>query len=97
MLSIRHNCTYNVYAMHSIISSGSMEMEGVSPGNSSFLPSYNASRNVSVETNEQLRASSSLSSEEGGESSSGHNHRSLHIRSILKFKDCDSIDENRVK
>ncbi|XP_029167289.1 pleckstrin homology domain-containing family G member 5 isoform X2 [Nylanderia fulva] len=62
--------------------SGSMEMEGVSPGSSSFLPSYNPSRNVSVETNEQPRASSSLSSEEGGESSSGHNHRSIR-RSLL--------------
>lgn len=66
--------------MRSIIFSGSMEMEGASPGSSSFLPSYNPSRNVSVETNEQPRASSSLSSEEGGEPSSGHNHRSLHIR-----------------
>ncbi|XP_025269415.1 pleckstrin homology domain-containing family G member 5 isoform X3 [Camponotus floridanus] len=66
--------------------SGSMEMEGVSPGSSSFLPSYNPSRNVSVETNEQPRASSSLSSEEGGESSSGHNHRSLHIRRSLLGK-----------
>ncbi|KAL6432664.1 hypothetical protein ACFW04_006240 [Cataglyphis niger] len=65
--------------------SGSMEMEGVSPGSSSFLPSYNPSRNVSVETNEQPRASSSLSSEEGGESSSGHNHR-LHIRRSLLGK-----------
>lgn len=66
--------------------SGSMEMEGVSPGSSSFLPSYNPSRNVSVETNEQPRASSSLSSEEGGESSSGHNHRSFHIRRSLLGK-----------
>ncbi|XP_070154087.1 pleckstrin homology domain-containing family G member 5 isoform X6 [Polyergus mexicanus] len=65
--------------------SGSIEMEGVSPGSSSFLPSYNPSRNVSVETNEQPRASSSLSSEEGGESSSGHNHR-LHIRRSLLGK-----------
>ncbi|XP_017885532.1 pleckstrin homology domain-containing family G member 5 isoform X2 [Ceratina calcarata] len=57
--------------------SGSIEMEGVSPGNSTFLPSYNASRNVSVETSEPPRASS-VSSEEGGESS-GHNHRPLQI------------------
>ncbi|KAK9307367.1 hypothetical protein QLX08_002266 [Tetragonisca angustula] len=57
--------------------SGSIEMEGVSPGSSSFLPSYNASRNVSVETSEPPRASS-VSSEEGGESS-GHNHRPLQI------------------
>ncbi|XP_011865578.1 PREDICTED: pleckstrin homology domain-containing family G member 5 isoform X2 [Vollenhovia emeryi] len=66
--------------------SGSMEMEGASPGSSSFLPSYNPSRNVSVETNEQPRASSSLSSEEGGESSSGHNHRSMHVRRSLMSK-----------
>ncbi|XP_053996880.1 pleckstrin homology domain-containing family G member 5-like isoform X5 [Hylaeus anthracinus] len=58
-------------------SSGSIEMEGVSPGSSSFLPSYNQSRNVSVETTELPRASS-VSSEEGGESS-GHNHRPLQI------------------
>ncbi|XP_053986480.1 pleckstrin homology domain-containing family G member 5-like isoform X2 [Hylaeus volcanicus] len=57
--------------------SGSIEMEGVSPGSSSFLPSYNQSRNVSVETTELPRASS-VSSEEGGESS-GHNHRPLQI------------------
>ncbi|XP_017794302.1 PREDICTED: pleckstrin homology domain-containing family G member 5 isoform X3 [Habropoda laboriosa] len=57
--------------------SGSIEMEGVSPGSSSFLPSYNPSRNVSVETNEPPRASS-VSSEEGGEST-GHNHRPLQI------------------
>ncbi|XP_078039418.1 pleckstrin homology domain-containing family G member 5 isoform X2 [Augochlora pura] len=57
--------------------SGSIEMEGVSPGSSSFVPSYNPSRNVSVETSEVPRASS-LSSEEGGESS-GHNHRPLQI------------------
>ncbi|KAF3421981.1 hypothetical protein E2986_09834, partial [Frieseomelitta varia] len=57
--------------------SGSIEMEGVSPGSSSFLPSYNPSRNVSVETSEPPRASS-VSSEEGGESS-GHNHRPLQI------------------
>ncbi|XP_076180300.1 uncharacterized protein LOC143153205 isoform X4 [Ptiloglossa arizonensis] len=57
--------------------SGSIEMEGVSPGSSSFLPSYNPSRNVSVETTELPRASS-VSSEEGGESS-GHNHRPLQI------------------
>ncbi|XP_036148214.1 pleckstrin homology domain-containing family G member 5 isoform X2 [Monomorium pharaonis] len=66
--------------------SGSMEMEGASPGSSSFLPSYNPSRNVSVDTNEQPRASSSLSSEEGGESSSGHNHRSVHMRRSLMNK-----------
>ncbi|XP_011159080.1 pleckstrin homology domain-containing family G member 5 isoform X2 [Solenopsis invicta] len=66
--------------------SGSMEMEGASPGSSSFLPSYNPSRNVSVDTNEQPRASSSLSSEEGGESSSGHNHRSMHVRRSLMSK-----------
>nr|XP_034181809.1 pleckstrin homology domain-containing family G member 5-like isoform X3 [Osmia lignaria] len=59
------------------VSSGSIEMEGVSPGSSSFLPSYNPSRNVSVETSEPPRASS-VSSEEGGESS-GHNHRPLQI------------------
>lgn len=53
--------------------SGSIEMEGVSPGSSSFLPSYNPSRNVSVETSEPPRASS-VSSEEGGE-----NHRPLQI------------------
>ncbi|CAK9800487.1 Pleckstrin homology domain-containing family G member 5 [Anthophora quadrimaculata] len=58
-------------------SSGSIEMEGVSPGSSSFLPSYNPSRNVSVETSEPPRASS-VSSEEGGEST-GHNHRPLQI------------------
>lgn len=66
--------------------SGSMEMEGASPGSSSFLPSYNPSRNISVETNEQPRASSSLSSEEGGESSSGHNHRSMHVRRSMMSK-----------
>ncbi|XP_076625471.1 uncharacterized protein LOC143343937 isoform X3 [Colletes latitarsis] len=60
-------------------SSGSIEMEGMSPGSSSFLPSYNQSRNVSVETSELPRASS-VSSEEGGESS-GHNHRPLQISS----------------
>ncbi|XP_077273390.1 pleckstrin homology domain-containing family G member 5 isoform X3 [Temnothorax americanus] len=65
--------------------SGSMEMEA-SPGSSSFPPSYNPSRNVSVETNEQPRASSSLSSEEGGESTSGHNHRSMHVRRSLMSK-----------
>ncbi|XP_076396699.1 uncharacterized protein LOC100880938 isoform X2 [Megachile rotundata] len=59
------------------VSSGSIEMEGVSPGSSNFLPSYNPSRNVSVETSEPPRASS-VSSEEGGESS-GHNHRPLQI------------------
>ncbi|XP_076294728.1 uncharacterized protein LOC143215962 isoform X2 [Lasioglossum baleicum] len=57
--------------------SGSIEMEGVSPGSSSFVASYNPSRNVSVETSEAPRASS-VSSEEGGESS-GHNHRPLQI------------------
>ncbi|XP_076226443.1 uncharacterized protein LOC116429530 isoform X3 [Nomia melanderi] len=57
--------------------SGSIEMEGVSPGSSSFLPSYNPSRNVSVETSEMPHGSS-VSSEEGGESS-GHNHRPLQI------------------
>ncbi|XP_068984929.1 pleckstrin homology domain-containing family G member 5 isoform X2 [Bombus flavifrons] len=67
---------------HETPSSGSIEMEGVSPGSSSFLPSYNASRNVSVETSEPPRASS-VSSEEGGESS-GHNHRPLQI-SLNKF------------
>ncbi|XP_011148165.1 pleckstrin homology domain-containing family G member 5 isoform X2 [Harpegnathos saltator] len=65
--------------------SGSMEMEGVSPGSSSFLPSYNPSRNVSVDTNEPPRASS-VSSEEGGESGSGHNHRPLQIRRSLLSK-----------
>jgi len=70
-----------LYKIHHLyFFSGSMEMEGVSPGSSSFLPSYNPSRNVSVDTNDQLRASSSLSSEEGGESASSHNHRSLQIR-----------------
>ncbi|XP_076681883.1 pleckstrin homology domain-containing family G member 5 isoform X3 [Andrena cerasifolii] len=59
--------------------SGSIEMEGVSPGSSSFLPSYNPSRNISVETSEPPRASS-VSSEEGGETS-GHNHRPLQISS----------------
>lgn len=58
--------------------SGSIEMEGVSPGSSTFLPSYNPSRNISVETSEPPRASS-VSSEEGGDSS-GHNHRPLQIR-----------------
>ncbi|XP_061934237.1 pleckstrin homology domain-containing family G member 5 isoform X10 [Apis cerana] len=57
--------------------SGSIEMEGVSPGSSTFLPSYNPSRNISVETSEPPRASS-VSSEEGGDSS-GHNHRPLQI------------------
>ncbi|XP_015429523.1 PREDICTED: pleckstrin homology domain-containing family G member 5 [Dufourea novaeangliae] len=57
--------------------SGSIEMEGVSPGSSNFVPSYNPSRNVSVETNEPPRASS-VSSEEGGEPS-GHNHRPMQI------------------
>ncbi|KAG5333301.1 PKHG5 protein, partial [Acromyrmex heyeri] len=66
--------------------SGSMEMEGASPGSSNFLPSYNPSRNVSVDTNEQPRASSSLSSEEGGESSSGHNHRTMNMRRSLMNK-----------
>ncbi|KAG7197203.1 hypothetical protein KM043_007279 [Ampulex compressa] len=65
--------------------SGSMEMEGVSPGSSTFLPSYNASRNVSVDTNEPPRASS-VSSEEGGETGSGHNHRPLQIRRSLLSK-----------
>uniref|UniRef100_A0A0C9QY91 PLEKHG5_0 protein n=2 Tax=Fopius arisanus TaxID=64838 RepID=A0A0C9QY91_9HYME len=64
--------------------SGSMEMEGVSPGGSSFLPSYNASRNVSVDA--EPRASS-VSSEEGTEVGLGHNHRPLQIsnyrRSLL--------------
>ncbi|XP_076231941.1 pleckstrin homology domain-containing family G member 5 isoform X2 [Calliopsis andreniformis] len=64
--------------------SGSIEMEGVSPGSSSFLPSYNPSRNVSVDTNEPPRASS-VSSEEGGENS-GHNHRPLQIRRYLLSK-----------
>lgn len=61
--------------------SGSIEMEGVSPGSSTFLPSYNPSRNISVETSEPPRASS-VSSEEGGDSS-GHNHRPLQIRYLL--------------
>ncbi|XP_032684269.1 pleckstrin homology domain-containing family G member 5 isoform X3 [Odontomachus brunneus] len=65
--------------------SGSMEMEGVSPVSSSFVPSYNPSRNVSVDTNEPPRASS-VSSEEGGECSSGHNHRPLQIRRSLLSK-----------
>lgn len=59
--------------------SGSMEMEGASPGGSSYLPSYNQSRNVSVDTNEPPRASS-VSSEEGNETGSGHNQRHLQIR-----------------
>ncbi|XP_061934218.1 pleckstrin homology domain-containing family G member 5 isoform X1 [Apis cerana] len=62
---------------HETASSGSIEMEGVSPGSSTFLPSYNPSRNISVETSEPPRASS-VSSEEGGDSS-GHNHRPLQI------------------
>ncbi|XP_043290107.1 pleckstrin homology domain-containing family G member 5 [Venturia canescens] len=65
--------------------SGSMEMEGVSPGSSNFVPSYNASRNVSVETSEPPRASS-VSSEEGGEVGAGHNHRPLQIRRSLLSK-----------
>lgn len=56
-----------------------MEMEGVSPGSSNFLPSYNPSRNVSVETTEPPRASS-VSSEEGNESSAAAAHRQLQIR-----------------
>ncbi|XP_063992097.1 pleckstrin homology domain-containing family G member 5 isoform X2 [Diachasmimorpha longicaudata] len=63
--------------------SGSMEMEGVSPGGSSFLPSYNASRNVSVDA--EPRASS-VSSEEGTEVGSGHNHRPLQMRRSLLSK-----------
>lgn len=59
--------------------SGSMEMEGVSPGAGNFLPSYNPSKNVSMETTEPPRASS-VSSEEGGDIGSGHNHRALQIR-----------------
>ncbi|XP_033222747.1 pleckstrin homology domain-containing family G member 5-like [Belonocnema kinseyi] len=64
--------------------SGSMEMEGASPSSSSFLPSYNPSRNVSVETTEPPRASS-VSSEEGGEIGSGHSTRAIQIsrRSLL--------------
>ncbi|XP_058802378.1 pleckstrin homology domain-containing family G member 5-like isoform X2 [Phymastichus coffea] len=70
--------------------SGSMEMEGASPGSSNFLPSYNASRNVSVETTEPPRASS-VSSEEGGAESAAaaaaaHNHRQLQIRRSLLSK-----------
>ncbi|XP_031777180.1 pleckstrin homology domain-containing family G member 5 isoform X3 [Nasonia vitripennis] len=73
--------------------SGSMEMEGASPSGSNFLPSYNPSRNVSVETTEPPRASS-VSSEEGTESAAvaaaaaaaGHNHRQLQIRRSLLNK-----------
>ncbi|XP_066601053.1 pleckstrin homology domain-containing family G member 5-like isoform X2 [Prorops nasuta] len=63
-------------------SSGSMEMEGVSPGSSSFLPSYNPSRNISVENNEPPRASS-VSSEEGTEVGLGHSRPSQARRSLL--------------
>ncbi|XP_074097036.1 uncharacterized protein LOC141526129 [Cotesia typhae] len=65
--------------------SGSIEMEGVSPGGSSFLPSYNQSRNVSVDTNEPPHGSS-ISSEEGGELGITHNHRPLQIRRSLLSK-----------
>ncbi|XP_014218570.1 pleckstrin homology domain-containing family G member 5 isoform X2 [Copidosoma floridanum] len=73
--------------------SGSMEMEGASPGSSNFLPSYNQSRNVSMETTEPPRASS-VSSEEGTESAAaaaaaalaGHNQRQLQIRRSLLNK-----------
>ncbi|KAH0550338.1 hypothetical protein KQX54_018779 [Cotesia glomerata] len=65
--------------------SGSIEMEGVSPGGSSFLPSYNQSRNVSVDTNEPPHGSS-ISSEEGGELGVTHNHRPLQIRRSLLSK-----------
>lgn len=58
-----------------------MEMEGVSPGGSTFLPSHNASKSVSVETNEPPRASS-VSSEEGAEIGSGHGHRPIQIRQV---------------
>ncbi|XP_024943795.1 pleckstrin homology domain-containing family G member 5 isoform X2 [Cephus cinctus] len=71
---------------HSIcICSGSMEMEGVSPGSSSYVPSYNQSRNVSVETSEPPRASS-VSSEEGADIAAGHNHRPLQVRRSLLCK-----------
>ncbi|XP_057317856.1 pleckstrin homology domain-containing family G member 5-like isoform X2 [Microplitis mediator] len=62
--------------------SGSIEMEGVSPGGSSFLPSYNQSRNVSVDTNEPPHGSS-LSSEEGTELGLSLNHRPLQIRYFI--------------
>ncbi|XP_046594123.1 pleckstrin homology domain-containing family G member 5 [Neodiprion lecontei] len=67
--------------------SGSMEMEGVSPGSNSFVASYNPSRNVSVETNEPPRASS-VSSEEGGSelAAAGHNLRPLQVRRSLLCK-----------
>ncbi|XP_012288228.1 pleckstrin homology domain-containing family G member 5 [Orussus abietinus] len=58
--------------------SGSVEMEGVSPGSGSFVQSHNQSRNVSMDTNEPPRASS-VSSEEGVESASGSSHS--HSRS----------------
>ena len=59
--------------------SGSMEMEGVSPGSSSFLPSHTPSRNVSMETTEPNRASS-VSSEESAEYGSSYNQRHYQIR-----------------
>ncbi|XP_034941032.1 pleckstrin homology domain-containing family G member 5-like [Chelonus insularis] len=65
--------------------SGSIEMEGVSPGGSSFLPSYNPSRNVSVDTNEPPHGSS-VSSEEGLELGLSHNHRPLQVRRSLLSK-----------
>ncbi|XP_012252088.2 pleckstrin homology domain-containing family G member 5 isoform X1 [Athalia rosae] len=67
--------------------SGSMEMDGVSPGSSSFIASFNPSRNVSVETNEPPGASS-VSSEEGGSElgASGHTHRPLQVRRSLLCK-----------
>ncbi|KAK0167023.1 hypothetical protein PV327_004474 [Microctonus hyperodae] len=65
--------------------SGSMEMEGVSPGGSTFLQSHNASKSVSVETNEPPRASS-VSSEESAEIGSGHSHRPIQIRRSMLSK-----------
>ncbi|XP_014483055.1 PREDICTED: pleckstrin homology domain-containing family G member 5 isoform X2 [Dinoponera quadriceps] len=66
--------------------SSSMEMESVSPGSNNFLPNYNPSRNVNVDTNEPPRASSVSSEEGGGESGFGHNHRPLRIRRSLLTK-----------
>ncbi|KAF7993225.1 hypothetical protein HCN44_006285 [Aphidius gifuensis] len=65
--------------------SGSMEMEYASPSGSSYLPCYNTSRNVSVDTSDPPRASS-VSSEEGNEVGSGHNQRPLQMRRSLLSK-----------
>lgn len=54
-------------------------MEYASPSGSSYLPCYNTSRNVSVDTNDPPRASS-VSSEEGNEVGSGHNQRPFQMR-----------------